>query len=401
LGYGTFGLNLSKGLGEMGVHFWEPTGPGDYWDCPKNYKTMVHATLPNHTKGCWEGQYVVAYTMWEADHLPPVFVENIHNFDMVIVPSDQNLDLFSEVHDNVVKVPLGYDSTFWKRQARPAVANVFNFLWCGAGIGERSRKGSELAIKAFQNAFPKWEQMSPQPHLVMKCLLGAKPGLADFATIHVGQWPAIQLRSLYYDCHCYVGPSRGEGWGYHPLQFVATGAPAILSEIPGHTEYSWLPGFVNVPVKKSKAAYFLHGDAGNWWEPDIDALTEAYHSVYTNYSQYSTEAGQGATHVSEHYSHRQMAQGMCKAIGKENLVETETGDWQEFSLKQYRARSTRNLYPGDFSVNGKRYVWKVGEDQWVDSSIRQILEEAGYLEKGLSEKSAKLETCPHRPELVT
>ena len=44
--------------------------------------------------------------------------ENLDIFDRVIVPSDHNLELFSRYNPNVVKVPLGVDTSEWHYVAR-------------------------------------------------------------------------------------------------------------------------------------------------------------------------------------------------------------------------------------------------------------------------------------------
>lgn len=378
LGYGTFGVCLANGLRDMGVEVWTPA-IGEYGKfIPEEFNTVVWAAIPGHAQGKWAGQYTAMFTMFETTMLPETIRARIHNFDLVAVPNDSNLEVFSECHPNVVKVPLGYDPSVWSYHTPPTPEETFRFLWCGAGAGEKSRKGSDIAVHAFQKAFPQWERMDPSPRLVAKCLRCA-PDPAPFMEVHAAQWPVAGLVDLYRTCHAMVLPSRGEGWGYHPQQAVATGMPAIVSAIPGHMEYATLPGFATVPVTLTRAGHFLQGDAGEWWEPDVDATADAMRDVYEHYPQWLASARAGSEQMQMRFSQGRMAERLVSVIGRERLTDrTPIDRWETFDERLFPLEVTRRLRSDECTVGDTSYAFEPGERYWVPSYVKQVVIDAGY-----------------------
>jgi hypothetical protein len=378
LGYGTFGANLAKGLQDIGVDTWLPEYGKYGAEVPDDHQTVVWASLPGHARGGWVGQRTVSYTMWETLRLPEGMRAFLHNFEQVVVPNDSNVELFGQYHPNVAKVPLGYDAEVWTYQPPPEPADTFRFLFCGAGAAEKSRKGSDVAIVAFAKAFPDWQTMDPSPRLVVKCLRdGPRP--AGFIELHAGRWPIGQVVDLYRTCHAMVLPSRGEGWGYHPQQAVACGLPAIVSEIPGHMEYATAPGFATVPVSTSEAAPFIQGDAGRWWEPDVDTTVDALRDVYRNYERWLDAAEVGGDVMRSRFTHRHMAQALVDTIGHDHLTGAGFGSWRKFTERLYPVEVTRNLSKYDCNVGDNSYELHVGARYWLPAHVRQVLSDAGYL----------------------
>ena len=87
--------------------------------------------------------------MWEAMTLPEAFRETFHEIDTLIVPSEHNVALFSQYHDNVKYLPLGVDPELWHYIPPTPPTRYFNFLISGRG----QRKGVDLAFKAFREVF--------------------------------------------------------------------------------------------------------------------------------------------------------------------------------------------------------------------------------------------------------
>ena len=74
-----------------------------------NDKASVHVymNVPDVTKGWFEGQHRVLFSMWETDVLPANFRRWLGQYDQVLVPCEHNVELFSEFHDKVSYCPLG------------------------------------------------------------------------------------------------------------------------------------------------------------------------------------------------------------------------------------------------------------------------------------------------------
>ena len=379
LGYGTFSVNLVKGLQAIGVNVREPVDIAHYKEPPESVKSVIWPSVPGHAPGKWKGQFAALFTMWEAELLPPPFTATFHNYDLIIAPSKYNVEQFSTVADNVVQVPLGYDSTVWQYIDRPRPSDEFYFLFSGAGAGLDSRKGTNLVIEGFQKAFPNWERMTPRPRLIIKCLVQS-PQVGAYAIVEEGKRSLEELVGIYQRAHAMILPSHGEGWGYHPQQAMATGLPVILSDIPGHHDYNWMDGFLPLPVRHTKALPFLYGDSGNWWTCDVDDVAVAYREVYDNYDRWADAAKRGADQMRS-LDHVNMAAGVVEAVGAENMVacDSPSQEWVKFTEMEYKIRVNKYIPEGDCNIGGTRYILSPGQDYWIPASHRQVLEEAKVL----------------------
>src|SRR2546430_12738204 len=110
MGYGRMGVNLARSLAEMGITVFDSMPMPEEYRKPHEVNPgavegLAHvvcwASVPSHMHGYWEGQYRAVLTMWEAQRLPESFRETLPEFDLVMVPSHHNVELFSRYHDNV------------------------------------------------------------------------------------------------------------------------------------------------------------------------------------------------------------------------------------------------------------------------------------------------------------
>src|SRR5207253_4244263 len=144
-----------------------------------------------------------------------------------------NLELFRRYHDNVQLLLLGVDPDLWHYIPPTPPSTTFNFLIAGNG----SRKGVDLAYKAFRETFGDRRYSGPQPRLLMKSLKGHSDYWAPNVDHMTGRMSPLAERDLYAAAHCYLQPSRGEGFGLQPLQALALGRPTILTGAHGHESY--------------------------------------------------------------------------------------------------------------------------------------------------------------------
>lgn len=336
---------------------------------------VAWASVPTHGRGWWKGQVPVILTMWEATELPISFRENLHEFDTVIVPSQQNLELFSRYHNNVKYVPLGVDTERWFPVERRPPLTRFNFLCGGSG----ARKGTDLAVAAFKKAFPNgsWGDDQPVPYLVLK-----QPKNEDWYGDRIeritGYMDGPAERAVYADAHCYLQPSRGEGFGLQPLQAIAQGIPTILTDAHGHKSFSHLG--MGIGSSLVKAGYFIYGDAGDWWEPDLDELVDTMRWVYNNYDEAQKQAWTNAKRVPlEGFTWSKCAANFVEAIGVDRLCEPYSGpgEWYEPTAKMYPVIT---LYDHTCDIAGHRYVFEKGVEQYTLADVKRILFEGGHLD---------------------
>ena len=386
IGYGRLGVKLAAELEARGVtvydHLPQPgaeTHPGRRSGVASN---VCWVSVPTHATGWWEGQSPSMFTMFETTVLPESFRENLHQFDTVLVPSDQNVELFGRYHPNVRRVLLGVDPAEWHYVERTPPGMWFDFLIGGSG----PRKGADLAYRAFLAAFPDSSVSadSPIPRLVMKSPKGAVfregDGLTDRLVFEhprvqviSGRLDAAEERALYASAHCYLQPSRGEGFGLQPLQAIAQGCPTILTDAHGHEAFAHL-GY-GLSSKLVPAEYFIYGEAGEWWDPDFDELVDKMRWVYDNWGQAVEDARIAAGVVAETFTWAQTADQFLDAIDLSRPF-AGRGGWVDVDPLKFLVRVKRKI---SVNASGIAYHFEPGRDYWTLADVKRILAEGGHL----------------------
>jgi hypothetical protein len=375
IGYGQLGCALADSLRLAGVEVLNPKLTPEDFDNGGLPTTpaALWVTVPSHVRGWWDEQQVWCFTMFESTRLPDQYTSAFENITGFIVPNELNREQFSELHPNVHQVPLGVDPELWSVKPRWQTGPFMDFLICGSG----ERKGTDLAFRAFHDAFPKPYELDPSPRLVMKDhrTENEGPGI-----IRIGQrLDDEDLVALYHSAHVYVQPSRGEGWGLQPHQALATGMPAIISDIPGHREYAHLPGALSIPTKQVPSSYVIYGDSGDWWEPDYDALVQAYRDMWVEYDDWVERAIVSAGEIRRTLTWEHTAQGVISAIGPDVLAAPSLGRgrWCPAPQRKYLVVVNRD-WAAD--IAGLSYVFRKGHRYQELADVKRILYEADLLD---------------------
>lgn len=379
MGYGRLGVNLASALTEQGVDVYDhlPGGGNEgashgSVERAQICETVCWVSVPTHATGWWSNQRAAIFTMWEATILPESFRETIHNFDLIVVPSEQNQELFGQYHNDVRYVPLGVDPTQWHYVKRTPPGRQFRFLIGGSG----PRKGTDLAVAAFQKVFGDWSGSGPEPTLVMKNPRG-EDFYGDRVEMVAGKISAEEERALYASAHCYLQPSRGEGFGLQPLQAIAQGLPTILTDAHGHAAFAHLGYGLSTTMQKS--AYFIYGDAGDWWEPSFDELCAYMEYVYDNYEAAEARAEASAAVVADEFTWQRTAERFLGALGDQHMgvLDGPPGLWLKPEQKLFLIRVTRRF---DADIAGQHHQFLPGGDYWEHADVKRILFEAGLLD---------------------
>lgn len=334
-------------------------------------KVACWLSVPTHARGWYKEQVPMLLTMWEATRLPETFRSNLDAFETVMVPSDHNVELFSKYHPNVQACYLGVDPRQWFFIPRKAPTTFFNFLIGGSG----PRKGTDLAYRAFRTVFRSWPKDGPIPRLIMKNPRGEQFHGEGIEVIS-GKISAHAEVDLYANAHCYLQPSRGEGFGLQPLQALAQGCPTILTAAHGHASFAHLGH--GLDSKMSQSAYFIYGDAGDWWEPDFDQLCEQMRYVYDNYDDACLKASEAALTISETMTWGNTVDRFLSIVGEDNLVPyAGSMDWHEPEQKLFRVVTVRDWA---CQAAGVSYHFTRGQEYWEVADVKRILFEANLLD---------------------
>lgn len=257
----------------------------------------------------------------------------------------------------------------------PNVGAEFRFLISGRG----QRKGMDLAYEAFRQVFkggkpakPGW----PIPKLIMKSIRGVGDYFSPGVDHVTGKLTANEESELYASAHCYLQPARGEGFGLQPLQAMAMGRPTILTNAHGHESFAHL----GIPIgwKESKADYFIYGDAGNWWEPDLEELCEAMWDVYINYDKHAKKAVASALVIRDDWTWENTTDRFMEILGPE-MGKSYTGDRTRVeSEPQLFQIITNQTYDGE--VAGRSLHFEKGVEYWDFADVKRIFFDAGLLD---------------------
>lgn len=384
IGYGRYGVHLAAELEQLGVEVFDVLDePGLDPNRKKNWadghreglsQVACWISTPSHAKGWWKGQTPIISTMWEATALPPAFTENLHEFETVIVPSHQNEELFGRFHDDVRFLPLGVDPGIWHYTPRKPPSLFFDFLIGGSG----PRKGTMLAHDAFVKVFgdDKWEHGDgPIPRLIMKTPRGEEPIAHPRVKMITGRLSPDEEVGLYETAHVYLQPSRGEGFGLQPLQAIAQGIPTILTAAHGHDSFAHL-GY-GLSSTLTRAAYFLHGDAGEWWEPDFDELCELMAYAYEHYDDACAFAARGAVTVARDFTWARCAEGFLDIVGRDRLVPFTPTEWYAPTSKLYEVIVDQSRL---LDVGGTSRYYERGKVYREPADVKRVMFDAGWLD---------------------
>jgi glycosyltransferase involved in cell wall biosynthesis len=256
-GYGEITQNLALTLDKLGHNVW--INPVKIWFNEASLRPRTKQLLapikpdfefiimyPTYNFGMIHKKAAIM-TMWEANVLPSEWVTKLNQLKLpVFAPSQFVADIFKDsgIKVKIKVLPLGIDTEFYSPMIRvhPSIKDKnkpFRFFTMGK---LEARKAANVALRAFQNAFKKKENVE----LIFKSRERFMPKEIYRAAQNDNRIKIIEktlseeeLRKLFYYADAFVYPSRGEGFAFPPRYAVATGMPTLvtgwsaLEEIPG------------------------------------------------------------------------------------------------------------------------------------------------------------------------
>lgn len=315
VGYGYAGKNIVKSLNNLGYEV--------SYANPKS-NIQINFTQPHHFK-FHKGQYQIGYTPWESTSMRPDWVERFNLCDEVWTTSEWCAQVFK---DNGITKPIyvykhGIED-FWKPKKRILrEGQPLKFLH----IGEPApRKDAQVAVETFAKLFGN----NPNYHLTIKAHhynttrvygpnneFGSPEQVYNNITLITEEYTEDELLSLYYNHHVLIYPSWGEGFGFIPLQGLATGMPVIST-------YDWAPYEKYIGPLKLKSKLTDEGlpksvgdpYIGKMFKPDKEHLEELMYESVINYKAYAGYYFAQSTKIHEEYNWDQLTNNAFKRLKK-------------------------------------------------------------------------------------
>jgi len=190
-------------------------------------------------RDAWRDREEWLFTMTEHDVLPPQEVRGAKEADVLVVPSQHSKEVYKAhgITSPIHVVPLGVDTSIFVPGDHRWMGIVpFRFLFVGANT---MRKGYDLVISSFYSQFGP-PRNDAELYLKMSGVDGLEPGIhriEDNVVLDNRDITDEEMRDIYYSAHCFVFPSRGEGWGLTLLEAMACGCLCIAPRITGMKDY--------------------------------------------------------------------------------------------------------------------------------------------------------------------
>lgn len=323
--YPSYGLNPYTGYGrmELGIAKGLQLAGGQYQLYPSDEAPTLLIGNPQlfnspHIRHTARS----AFTMSETTRASDFLVETLNTVcEQVIVPCPPLIDYYREsgVQRDLHFIGLGVD--LFVEGDRPPLSqpDARPFTFMTYSYGDR-RKGGEIAVAAFKQLF------SGDPHFQL--LIKAREGV-NRTWLAALRDPQIRVLSGYQsedewlaqlgNVHCFVFPSRGEGWGMPPRDATLLGVPAIATQWLG----MWDVAEWGIPLQVSALlpAHIDVTDVWNapgalWAEPDFEHLKSQMQWVVDHYAQARELARHGRAYLLEHYRWQQVGEQLLDLIAR-------------------------------------------------------------------------------------
>lgn len=294
VGYGQAAMGVVNSLQSLG-HLVTPNNP--------KAQIQLNFIQPTYYVFNRPDQYSIGYTPWESTKLPVGWKETFDRCDEVWTTSELIAQWYE---DEGVKKPVRvYEHGIhdvWKNVKVRTVGSKFRFLH----IGEPApRKGGTMAVEAFIELFGNNEdyQLTVKVHESHSLRPTDKSGrpinLNNYKNISLisREMEEEELVQLMHMNHVLLYPSWGEGFGFIPLQAMATAMPVI-------SVAEWAPykNFIPLQIESELTDSpwpIMH--PGKMFKPSKESLKELMLESVNNYRKYSAVSLKNTSKIYQKY----------------------------------------------------------------------------------------------------
>jgi glycosyltransferase involved in cell wall biosynthesis len=248
--------------------------------------------------------FKIGYTAWESTGYHEDWLASMSEADQLWAPA---LWLAEHFHETTGKPTYVYPhgvSKLWKPFKHKRHDDKFIFFH----IGEpQYRKNGQMVVDAFGDLFGNDDRYM----LVMKVssmnttrifthsgsILGSPDSYYNNIRIIDGMLSLDKIIELHKKVDCLVYPSCGEGFGFHPLEAMASGLPTIST-----SNWADYKKFITRPIEGNLSGSLwpdLH--PGDMFNVTVDQVKDAMIDMVDNYEKYADVAFKNSFFVHQEY----------------------------------------------------------------------------------------------------
>lgn len=273
----------------------------------------------------------IGFPIFELDRFNKQEQEQLKSVDMIFVCSNWAKEVVSQYmnEDLIYVVPLGVDTDVFKYA--PSYYHYKTRFLC---VGKwEYRKGHDILVKAFANAFSEWDDVE----LVMHCeniFIGPenrrwenlyKSKLGDRVQFtYKKDYPTHNMLSILYNsCNCLIAPSRAEGWGMPILEAMACGLSVITTNISGQSEYVSGENAYIIDTDGAEVAFDGRWfwpektEGGQWAKLDsnaMDSLVEHMRRAHAQRQSNPLYVNEAAIKTARNFTWKNTVNKLCDAV---------------------------------------------------------------------------------------
>lgn len=312
-GYGRMAyamLHSFKSAGVMVSHLFDPS------------RITLIVGIPDYALDVRSAKRKWLYTMIESNRMAESWVKSINvHYERVIVPSPCQVQYLQEsgVTVPVHYIPLGCDlyMPHLTKERQYPTDSAFTFLTYSYGD---NRKGSELAVSAFLSLY----DGDASKHLVIK----ARDSYDVQWLKTLSKHPQIDIvggvisnahwMHLLENAHCFVFPSRAEGYGLPPREATVSECPTIATRWLGMWDIDqWGYG---IDVEQLAPVYFdnqtNNAPDAQWAHPSMESIQQQMQLIVNDYDGAIRKARHGREYLLSHNTWQGCAMAIRHLLGR-------------------------------------------------------------------------------------
>ena len=254
------------------------------------------------------------FTMFEGTTLPKIYADSIQKADFLLTPSTWVKERFSAYYPSertfVVNHGVSPDFTYKKRKYPHK--KPFRFLWIGA---PNPRKG-------FEEVSVIWKHgglfNNPRFELYLKTTNLNTLQTRGNVILDGRNLSKKELIALYHSAHCFLFPTRGEGFGLTLAEAMKTGLPCISPYYSGVTDF--FDGIVGYVVDHKLGGGTIEFRGTGMKEdtticyPNVDEIANAMWEIFNNYREALEKGRRASVRIASRFTWERSAQTLVDII---------------------------------------------------------------------------------------